>query len=125
MSFIFGALVIEVHLCLKKSGFSQINKDMNGANSGDRPSLTHGGNICDHEIASLWHDGLQTDALQTRGQLLPLVVQHGRKLLEVALWSTTQLVLCLKSMSYGLLLTIKTQEDTGVPVMQQEFNLPL
>lgn len=67
-------------------------------------SLTDRGDVCDHKIASLWHDGLQAHTLQTRGQLLSLVVQHRRQLLEVALWSPEQLVFSLKSLSDCLLL---------------------
>ncbi len=66
-------------------------------------SLTNGGDVGDHEVASLWHDGLQAHTLQTRGQLLPLVVQHRRQLLEVALWSPKKLVFSLKPLSYCLL----------------------
>lgn len=66
-------------------------------------SLTDRRDVRGHEIASLGHDGLQTHALQTRGQLLPLVMQHRGQLLEVTLRSPKQLVLSLKSLRYCLL----------------------
>ena len=72
--------------------------------------LTDRGDVCDHKIASLRHDGLQTNTLQTRGQFLPLVVQQSRQLLEVALWRPKHLVLSLKPLSYCLLLKEGTDE---------------
>ena len=66
-------------------------------------SLTDRGDVCDHKVSSLWYDGLQTYALQTGGQLPPLVLQSCRQLLQVALWSPQQLVLSLKSLSHCLL----------------------
>lgn len=61
--------------------------------------LTERREICSHEISSLWHDGLQTDTGQTRGQLVPLVTQRCRKLLKVALRRTKRLMFSLKALS--------------------------
>lgn len=72
-------------------------------------SLTNRGEVCCHEISSLWHDGLQTHTLQQRGQFVLLVVQHGRQLLEVALWSPKHLILSLKPTSHSFLLKFRMQ----------------
>ena len=75
------------------------------------PPLTDGGDVCDHEVPALRHDGLQTHALQAGGQLPPAVVQHGRQLLEVTLRRAKQLVLPLKSTSYCLLEKKRAERD--------------
>lgn len=77
-------------------------------------SLTDRGDVCNHKIASLWHDRLQTHTLQTRSQLLPLEMQHRGKLLEVALWSPKQLVFSLKSLSHRLLLKTGMSDKTKI-----------
>lgn len=84
--------------------------------------LTDGGNVCDHEVASLWHDGLQTHTLQAGGQLLPLVVQQGGQLLEVALWTPKHLVLSLKALSHCLLLNTRGEGCTQSLYTQHPLN---
>lgn len=77
-------------------------------------SLTNRGDVCNHKIASLWHNRLQTHTLQTRGQLLPLDVQHRGQLLEVAFWTPKQLVFSLECTSNRLLLMTGDQNQNVI-----------
>ena len=65
--------------------------------------LTDRGDVCNHEIPSLWKDGLQPHALQTRGQLPALVVQPIWQLLKVAFGGPKLLILPLETLCYCLL----------------------
>lgn len=117
--FIFSRLLFIIHLCQRKA--TKLNVTLEAFNRRKTAfclliyfkwwwtqiflfPLTERWEIRSHEVASFWHDGLQTHTRQTWGQLVPLVMQHRGKLLEVALRRTEQLILSLKALSHCFLL---------------------
>ena len=75
-----------------------------------RAPLTDRGDVSNHEVSSLGHDGLQAHTLQTGGEFGALVLHRGRQLLEVALRSPIHLVFSLKSTSDCLLMRTGMEE---------------
>lgn len=72
--------------------------------SRNKTLLTDTGDVCHQKVASLWHYGLKPCSPQTRGQLVPFLLQNCGQLLEVALLTSEQLVFSLKALSYSFLL---------------------